>query len=70
MRIYGDDDGVFSDGVVERCIAEVADIGLKAAEMKKRAVALKEAAKKAVDDGGSSDMNIDRFIGEIKGLSC
>ncbi|KAK1587751.1 hypothetical protein Q3G72_016462 [Acer saccharum] len=70
MRIYGDDDGVFSDGVVERCIAEVADIGLKATEMKKRAVALKEAAKKAVEDGGSSDMNIDRFISEIEGVSC
>ncbi|KAK3221648.1 hypothetical protein Dsin_008673 [Dipteronia sinensis] len=72
MRIYGDDDGVFSDGVVERCIAEVTDVGLKlkATEMKKRAVALKEAAKKAVDDGGSSDMNMDRFISEIKGVSC
>ncbi|TXG59362.1 hypothetical protein EZV62_013935 [Acer yangbiense] len=70
MRIYGDDDGVFSDRVVERCIAEVADIGLKAAEMKKRAVALKEAAKKAVADGGSSDINIDRFISEIEAVSC
>ncbi|KAK8694830.1 hypothetical protein V6N13_072374 [Hibiscus sabdariffa] len=49
---------------VERCIMEVID-GAEALEMKKRAMELKEAAKKALEDGGSSNQNIDKFITEI-----
>nr|TKS13678.1 UDP-glucoronosyl/UDP-glucosyl transferase family protein [Populus alba] len=36
-----------------------------AAKIQKRALELKEAAKKAVADGGSSDANIDQFIREF-----
>ncbi|KAE8722387.1 Detected protein of unknown function [Hibiscus syriacus] len=49
---------------VERCIMEVTD-GAGAREMKRRAMELKEAAKKALGDAGSSNRNIDRFISEI-----
>ncbi|KAJ4834600.1 hypothetical protein Tsubulata_024473 [Turnera subulata] len=64
------EDGVAAPEEVERCISEITS-GPKAAEMKKRAVELKEAAKKAVADGGSSDQNIDQFIAElIKESSC
>ncbi|KAL5821760.1 hypothetical protein ACOSQ3_023642 [Xanthoceras sorbifolium] len=66
MRINGEDT-VLSAEEVERCITEVTE-GLKAMEMKRRAVALKEAAKKAVEDGGSIDQNMDRFISELKGI--
>ncbi|KAE8695376.1 UDP-glycosyltransferase 84B1 [Hibiscus syriacus] len=51
---------------VERCIMEVID-GPGAMEMKRRAMELKEAAKKALEDGGSSNRNFDRFISEITG---
>lgn len=57
-------DGVASGEEVERCIVEVTD-GPRAEEIKKRALELKEAAKKAVLSGGSSDNNIDWFIREI-----
>jgi UDP-glucose:(indol-3-yl)acetate beta-D-glucosyltransferase len=43
---------------------EVTD-GPEAAKIQKRALELKEAAKKAVADGGSSDANIDQFIREF-----
>ncbi|KAH7520248.1 UDP-glycosyltransferase 84B2 [Ziziphus jujuba] len=58
------EDGVASGEEVEKCIMEVIE-GPKAEEIKKRALELKEAAKKAVQNGGSSDKNIDQFIREI-----
>lgn len=63
IRVKAEDE-VASAGEVERCIFEVTD-GAEAKEMKKRALELKEAAKKVVADGGSSDQNITQFISEI-----
>ncbi|KAL6224877.1 hypothetical protein ACLB2K_003732 [Fragaria x ananassa] len=65
VRINGDEeDGVVSTDEVERCIEEVTE-GPRASEMKKRAMELKEAANKALEVGGSSDQNIDKFIEDI-----
>lgn len=58
------EDRVASAEEVERCILEVVN-GPRSGEIKKRAVELKEKAKKAVQSGGSSDKNIDQFIKEI-----
>ncbi|KAL3583780.1 hypothetical protein D5086_014841 [Populus alba] len=58
------ENGVASSEEIERCIMEVTD-GPEAAKIQKRALELKEAAKKAVADGGSSDANIDQFIREF-----
>lgn len=69
VRINGDEeDGVVTTKEVERCIEEVIN-GPKAAEMKKRAMELKEAANKALEVGGSSDQNINDFIKNISGKS-
>lgn len=69
VRINGDEeDGVVTTKEVERCIEEVIN-GPKAAEMKKRAMELKEAANKALEAGGSSDQNINDFIKNISGKS-
>ncbi|KAK8547331.1 hypothetical protein V6N13_098043 [Hibiscus sabdariffa] len=62
MRNCGEE-GVNAEEV-KRCIMEVVN-GPGAMEMKKRAMELKEAAKKALEDGGSSNQNIDKFITEI-----
>lgn len=65
VRINDDEeDGVVSTDEVERCIEEVTE-GPRASEMKKRAMELKEAANKALEVGGSSDQNIDKFIEDI-----
>ncbi|KAF5736191.1 putative UDP-glucosyltransferase [Tripterygium wilfordii] len=64
VRMRNDKDGVLSQKEVERCIMEVTD-GPNAEKIRKRALELKEAAKKAVAPGGSSDKNIDQFIKEI-----
>ncbi|KAJ9177309.1 hypothetical protein P3X46_012543 [Hevea brasiliensis] len=62
------EDEVASSGEVERSIVEVT-IGPKSEEMKKRALELKEASRKVVADGGSSNQNINQFITEIIGGS-
>ncbi|KAA8531646.1 hypothetical protein F0562_006637 [Nyssa sinensis] len=64
VRMRPEDDGIVTKEEVERCIFEITD-GPRASEMKKRAMDLREAAKKAVADGGSSDRNVDHFISEI-----
>ncbi|VVA17250.1 PREDICTED: UDP-glycosyltransferase [Prunus dulcis] len=69
VRIRVGEDGIAGSEEMGRCIEEVVD-GPRAKEMKKRALELKEAAKKAVEDGGSSDLNINQFIREISGKSC
>ncbi|XP_059459182.1 UDP-glycosyltransferase 84B2-like [Corylus avellana] len=69
VRIRNGEDGVASAEEVERCIVEVID-GPGAVEIKKRAMELKEAAKKAVEDGGSSEQNFNQFIDEIARKPC
>ncbi|KAJ0097675.1 hypothetical protein Patl1_28605 [Pistacia atlantica] len=68
VRMRNGEDEALGAKEVERCIMEMTD-EMTATHMKKRATALKEAAKKAVEDGGSSDQNINNFINEIKGKS-
>ncbi|MED6221119.1 hypothetical protein PIB30_051300 [Stylosanthes scabra] len=63
-----EEDGVVSAEEVERCIMEVVE-GPMAGEIKVRALALKEAARKAMVDGGSSERNINQFVTEISGKS-
>ncbi|KAJ0097682.1 hypothetical protein Patl1_28608 [Pistacia atlantica] len=68
VRMRNGKDEALGAEEVERCIMEMTD-ETTATHMKKRAIALKEAAKKAVEDGGSSYQNINNFINEIKGKS-
>ncbi|XP_044485596.1 UDP-glycosyltransferase 84B2-like [Mangifera indica] len=65
VKIRNEENGTLGVEEVERCIMEMSN-ETTATEMKKRAISLKEAAKKAVANGGSSDQNIDNFINEIK----
>ncbi|PKI31888.1 UDP-glycosyltransferase 84B2-like [Punica granatum] len=59
------EDAISARGV-EDCIKEVME-GPRALEMRKRAMQLREAARRALRDCGSSDKNIDDFINEITG---
>lgn len=53
---------------VEKCLLE-ATVGPKAAEIKDNALKWKAAAEAAVAEGGSSDINIQAFVDEIKSRS-
>ncbi|XP_008806065.1 gallate 1-beta-glucosyltransferase-like [Phoenix dactylifera] len=50
---------------LERCVQNVMT-GPEAEGMRKRAVVWREAARKALTDGGSSDRNIQAFVDEIR----
>ncbi|XP_061340016.1 UDP-glycosyltransferase 84B1-like [Gastrolobium bilobum] len=58
------EDGIVSTEEVQKCIKEVME-GPKAEEFKKRAMELKVAARKALQNGGSSERNINQFLTEI-----
>ncbi|QHO49091.1 UDP-glycosyltransferase [Arachis hypogaea] len=64
VRVKCGEDGVTSAPEFERCIWEVTH-GPNAKEIKKRALEVKELAKKAAQEGGSADKYIKQFISEI-----
>ncbi|CAL2279470.1 unnamed protein product [Prunus armeniaca] len=59
-----DEKGLVRQEVVEHCISEIME-GERGKEMKINALKWKELAKKAVDEGGSSDKNTDEFISKL-----
>lgn len=61
----GEHDKIISRDQVEKCLRE-ATSGLKLAGLKHNALKWKAAAERAIDDGGSSDMNIQYFVNEVK----
>ncbi|WJX95128.1 indole-3-acetate beta-glucosyltransferase [Trifolium repens] len=60
---YGEN-GVASVEEIERCIRDVME-GHKADEFKKKAMEIKESARKALQEGGSSSKNFNKFISEL-----
>ncbi|KAF5178531.1 Udp-glycosyltransferase 84b1 [Thalictrum thalictroides] len=68
INLQRDDNGIASKEEVERCILEITE-GPKAEELKKNATHWKDAARKSVAKGGSSDKNLDLFIDDISGFS-
>ncbi|KAK7307660.1 hypothetical protein VNO77_40908 [Canavalia gladiata] len=63
-----EEDGVASVEEIERCIEEVME-GPGAEEMRNNALELKDAARKALQEGGSSDKNINQFVNDLKNVS-
>ncbi|XP_057418156.1 UDP-glycosyltransferase 84B2-like [Lotus japonicus] len=60
---YGKD-GVASTEEIEKCIWDVME-GPSSGEIKKRVVEIKESARKTLQEGGSSNENINRFLNEL-----
>lgn len=65
VRAWMDEEGVVRRGEIEHCIREVME-GERAEEIRKNAMKWKKLAKEAVDEGGSSDKNIEEFVGILK----
>ncbi|XP_034219052.1 UDP-glycosyltransferase 74G1-like [Prunus dulcis] len=64
VKALADEKGVVRQEEVEHCISEIME-GERGKEMQRKALAWKELARKAVDEGGSSSNNIDEFISKL-----
>ncbi|KAK8506008.1 hypothetical protein V6N13_002657 [Hibiscus sabdariffa] len=66
IRVRPDKEGTVRRETIKQCIAElVTEVGEKGKEIKKNSIKWKDLAKKAVDEGGRSDQNIDEFIAKL-----
>ena len=63
IRVKVDDKGMVTREEIELCINEV--MGEKREELKRNAIKWKKLANEALDEGGSSDKNIDEFVEKI-----
>ncbi|KAK4435690.1 UDP-glycosyltransferase 74E2 [Sesamum alatum] len=64
IRAKTDDNGIVSRETIASCIRDVMERE-RGEEIKKNAVKWKEQARKAVDEGGSSDKNIEEFVSSL-----
>ncbi|KAF6162307.1 hypothetical protein GIB67_008436 [Kingdonia uniflora] len=69
VRAKKDEKGVVRRDEIEKCVREVM-VGERAAKVKGNARKWRDLAKEAVDEGGSSDRNIDEFVATLVGNSC
>ncbi|KAK7252799.1 hypothetical protein RIF29_37013 [Crotalaria pallida] len=60
-------DGIASVHEIEKSIKEVME-GPGAEEINKRAIKMKEASRKALENGGSSHKNINQFVNDLKNV--
>lgn len=68
VRVSKDEDGTIARGEIERCVREVME-GEGGKEIKRNAEKWRKLAKEAVDEGGSSDRNINDFVGKLVSLT-
>ncbi|XVE80833.1 hypothetical protein DITRI_Ditri15bG0012100 [Diplodiscus trichospermus] len=61
ISVCKDENGVIRKEEIERCIREIME-GEKSVEVRKNSEKWKKLARDAVDEGGSSDKNIDEFV--------
>ncbi|XP_059632103.1 crocetin glucosyltransferase, chloroplastic-like [Cornus florida] len=66
LRVTVNEEGIAEREEFKRCIEMVMGDGKKGKEMKGNAKKWKELAREAVEEGGSSDMNIKAFVSEIE----
>ncbi|XP_009366994.1 mogroside IE synthase [Pyrus x bretschneideri] len=68
VRVKVDQMGIVTKEEIERCIAEVIE-GERGKEIKRNSMIWRELAKAAMDEGGSSDKNIEEFVATLSGKS-
>ena len=64
VRVKVDEKGIVTREEIENCVKQVME-GETGKELKRNAVKWKELAKVAMDEGGSSDKNIDEFVSQL-----
>ncbi|TYG49988.1 hypothetical protein ES288_D10G139300v1 [Gossypium darwinii] len=66
IRVKKDEKGIMRKEEIERCVREIME-GEKSLDIKRNSEKWKNLAKDAVDEGGSSDKNIQEFVADITG---
>ncbi|KAK0586164.1 hypothetical protein LWI29_002080 [Acer saccharum] len=66
IRVLPDEKAIVGRHVFKKAIKEIME-GEKGKEIKKNAMIWKELAKEAIDEGGSSDTNINEFVAKLLG---
>ncbi|MBA0724860.1 hypothetical protein Golax_021517 [Gossypium laxum] len=64
IRVKKDEKGMMRKEEIERCVREIME-GEKSLDIKRNSEKWKNLAKDAVDEGGSSDKNIQEFVADI-----
>ncbi|KAK9138981.1 hypothetical protein Sjap_009575 [Stephania japonica] len=64
VRVHVDEKGIIRRDEIKHCIYEVLE-GERWKEMKSNVAKLREFAEEAVDEGGSSDKNVEKFIDRL-----
>lgn len=64
VRVRKDENGIVRKEEIERCVSEVME-GERGEEIRRNCEKWKNLAKLAVDEGGSSDKNIDEFVQKL-----
>ncbi|XVE72643.1 hypothetical protein DITRI_Ditri11bG0054500 [Diplodiscus trichospermus] len=64
IRVGVDEKGLVRREVIEQCVKEIME-GEKGKEAKNNAIKWKDLAKKAVEEGGTSDKNMDDFVAKL-----
>ncbi|KAM5562895.1 mogroside IE synthase-like [Rosa sericea] len=64
LKAQADEKGIVRQEEISNCVREILE-GETGKEIQKNALKWKELARKAVDEGGSSDRNIDEFIAKL-----
>ncbi|RVW74701.1 mogroside IE synthase [Vitis vinifera] len=64
VRVKADEKGIVKREEIEMCLSEIME-GERGYEMKRNAARWKELAKEAVNEGGSSDKNLEEFVAEL-----
>ncbi|KAI3926030.1 hypothetical protein MKW98_028166 [Papaver atlanticum] len=66
MRPKVDENGISRKKEIDLCVREIMEGGEKGKEMRRNARKWKELAKEAMEEGGSSDKNIEEFVAQVK----
>ncbi|PKI78105.1 UDP-glycosyltransferase 74E2-like [Punica granatum] len=64
LRVRTGEKGIAGREAIEACVREMIE-GEKGKEVRRNSLMWRELAKRAVDEGGSSDKNIDEFVAEL-----
>jgi len=64
LKVPVDEKGLVKQEAIENCIREIME-GERGEEIKKNALKWRKLAREAVDEGGSSDKNIEEFVAKL-----
>ncbi|KAL3724280.1 hypothetical protein ACJRO7_029449 [Eucalyptus globulus] len=68
LRVRANERGVVTGEEIESCVNEIMEGGERGKEIRENSLGWKELAKRAIDEGGSSEKNIQEFVSNVLDL--